>query len=189
MFKSLSRTETFWPLWYCGISVTIQFIQLLTLPSIAQLWTVFSYLLDEKWRNITFQMYAKINNWELLKSFSQHATCTWFSATSYRQISVYLRVNKRGRFVLTVSTAIDLDPQANASLHAPVQRNEANVSSHNGMLQIMADHTLRVRVSCECLGKENGDLITRSYIHRYRWIISPWCHCIHHHCNSAVLWQ
>lgn len=52
---------------------------------------------------------------------------------------------------LTVRAAVDLHPQPDSPFCTPLQRNKAQVSGHDGVLQLVTHHSLRVPVTCKYL--------------------------------------
>lgn len=52
---------------------------------------------------------------------------------------------------LTVGTSVDFYAQTNPSFLAPLQRDKPQEASHNSLLQLMANHALRIGVPREGL--------------------------------------
>lgn len=59
------------------------------------------------------------------------------------------------KYIITIRAAIELQSNSNPSLPAPVQWDEADVTSQDVMLQFMVNYTLTVRVPLKRLEDRN----------------------------------
>lgn len=61
---------------------------------------------------------------------------------------------------LTVGAAVDVDAQSDTALAAPLERDEAQETRHDGMLQLVPHHALGVGVAQERLQRRHAALLS-----------------------------
>lgn len=72
-----------------------------------------------------------------------------------RQIIFVTFSSMQQKYIITIRAAIELQSNSNPSLPAPVQWDEADVTSQDVMLQFMVNYTLTVRVPLKRLEDRN----------------------------------